>query len=184
MDPSKSRTQVVIDSAQFRTELTAKAGETLVLGGIIQRQLSDTSLQNPHSRQHPGLEIRLQQTRQIRQTHRTPGLPPSQGGALARASPRPAGGSLNKKMPLIQKWQRGPTRNPNSKMKEDGCVWQGATPFGVRELAPAFTATASRRRTDGSLTPLINLWLLNYGTQKKCLSYANKTAMSLKLLYY
>ena len=32
----------VFDTQQFRTDLTAKHGQTLVLGGIIQRQISDT----------------------------------------------------------------------------------------------------------------------------------------------
>ena len=47
LDPTQMTPQPVIDSAQFRTELTAKAGETLVLGGIIQKQLSDTIYKTP-----------------------------------------------------------------------------------------------------------------------------------------
>ena len=47
IDPTQINTQVVIDSAQFRTELTAKAGETLVLGGIIQKQMNDTIYKTP-----------------------------------------------------------------------------------------------------------------------------------------
>jgi type II secretion system protein D len=47
IDAQQIQNQVVIDSAQFRTELTAKEGETLVLGGIIQKQMSDTTYKTP-----------------------------------------------------------------------------------------------------------------------------------------
>jgi type II secretion system protein D len=47
IDPTQINSQVVIDAAQFRTELTAKAGETLVLGGIIQKQINDNSYKTP-----------------------------------------------------------------------------------------------------------------------------------------
>ena len=47
IDALQIQSQTVIDSAQFRTELTAKAGETLVLGGIIQKQMSDTTYKTP-----------------------------------------------------------------------------------------------------------------------------------------
>jgi type II secretion system protein D len=55
IDPTQINSQVVIDSAQFRTELTAKAGETLVLGGIIQKQLNDTTYKTPILGSIPGL---------------------------------------------------------------------------------------------------------------------------------
>jgi len=47
IDPTQINSQVVIDAAQFRTELTAKAGETLVLGGIIQKQINDNTYKTP-----------------------------------------------------------------------------------------------------------------------------------------
>jgi type II secretion system protein D len=37
----------VIDTREFRTDLKAKTGETLVLGGIIQKQISDTLRKTP-----------------------------------------------------------------------------------------------------------------------------------------
>jgi len=46
---------VVIDSRAFKTHLTAKNGETLVLGGIIQKQVSDTLRKTPILGDIPGL---------------------------------------------------------------------------------------------------------------------------------
>ena len=37
----------VFDTRTFRTDLRAKSGQTLVLGGIIQRQISDTLRKTP-----------------------------------------------------------------------------------------------------------------------------------------
>jgi len=37
----------VFNTRNFRTDLTAKHGQTLVLGGIIQRQISDTMTKTP-----------------------------------------------------------------------------------------------------------------------------------------
>lgn len=45
----------VFDTRNFRTDLTAKHGETLVLGGIIQRQISDTLRKTPVLGDIPGL---------------------------------------------------------------------------------------------------------------------------------
>jgi len=57
IDPMQINSQVVIDAAQFRTELTAKAGETLVLGGIIQKQINDNSYKTPILGSIPGLNL-------------------------------------------------------------------------------------------------------------------------------
>jgi type II secretion system protein D len=46
----------VIDTDNFRTELTAKSGETLVLGGIIQKQSSDAFRKTPVLGSIPGLK--------------------------------------------------------------------------------------------------------------------------------
>jgi len=37
----------IFDTRNFRTDLTAKNGQTLVLGGIIQKQVSDTLRKTP-----------------------------------------------------------------------------------------------------------------------------------------
>jgi general secretion pathway protein D len=46
----------VIDTDNFRTELTAKSGDTLVLGGIIQKQSSDAYRKTPLLGNIPGLK--------------------------------------------------------------------------------------------------------------------------------
>ncbi|HWX23218.1 MAG TPA: secretin N-terminal domain-containing protein [Candidatus Binatia bacterium] len=45
----------LIDTREFRTDLKAKSGETLVLGGIIQNQVSDTLRKTPILGDIPGL---------------------------------------------------------------------------------------------------------------------------------
>jgi general secretion pathway protein D len=45
----------VFDTRNFRTDLTAKNGQTLVLGGIIQKQFSDTLRKTPILGDIPGL---------------------------------------------------------------------------------------------------------------------------------
>ncbi len=45
----------VFDTRNFRTDLTAKNGQTLVLGGIIQKQFSDTLRKTPFLGDIPGL---------------------------------------------------------------------------------------------------------------------------------
>ncbi|HEX3800338.1 MAG TPA: secretin N-terminal domain-containing protein [Verrucomicrobiae bacterium] len=46
----------VFDTRNFRTDLTAKDGQTLVLGGIIQRQISDIDRKTPFLGDIPGLK--------------------------------------------------------------------------------------------------------------------------------
>ena len=45
----------LFDTRNFRTDLRAKNGETLVLGGIIQKQVSDTLRKTPILGSIPGL---------------------------------------------------------------------------------------------------------------------------------
>jgi len=45
----------ILNTRNFRTELTAKSGDTLVLGGIIQKQVSDTVRKTPFLGNIPGL---------------------------------------------------------------------------------------------------------------------------------
>jgi general secretion pathway protein D len=46
----------VFDTRNFRTDLTAKNGQTLVLGGIIQKQVTDTLYKTPILGEIPGLK--------------------------------------------------------------------------------------------------------------------------------
>ena len=45
----------VFNTRNFQTDLTAKNGQTLVLGGILQRQISDTTRKTPYLGSIPGL---------------------------------------------------------------------------------------------------------------------------------
>ena len=45
----------VFNTGDFRTDLTAKNGQTLVLGGIIQKQITDTIRKTPILGDIPGL---------------------------------------------------------------------------------------------------------------------------------
>ena len=45
----------MVDTRNFRTDVTAKSGETLVLGGIIQKQIADTIRKVPVLGDIPGL---------------------------------------------------------------------------------------------------------------------------------
>ena len=45
----------VFDTDNFRTEVTAKNGQTLLIGGIIQKQISDTMRKTPFLGDIPGL---------------------------------------------------------------------------------------------------------------------------------
>ena len=45
----------ILDTRNFRTDLSAKSGETLVLGGIIQKQVSDTQRKVPVLGSIPGV---------------------------------------------------------------------------------------------------------------------------------
>jgi type II secretion system protein D len=105
IDPNQINSQVVIDSAQFRTELTAKAGETLVLGGIIQKQLSDTTYKIPLLGDIPGLKyIFSKRDRSSKRTELLVFLRPK----VVR-SPEQARALLEearKSMPLIEDWER------------------------------------------------------------------------------
>ena len=51
----------VFDTRNFRTDLTAKNGQTLVLGGIIQKQISDTLRKTPILGSIPVAEMGVQQ---------------------------------------------------------------------------------------------------------------------------
>ncbi len=105
IDPTEINSQVVIDSAQFRTELTAKAGETLVLGGIIQKQLTDNSYKTPILGSIPVLKyIFSKRDKSVKRTELLVFLRPKvvRTPEQARALLEEA----RKSMPLIQKWEQ------------------------------------------------------------------------------
>jgi type II secretion system protein D len=111
--------QVVIDTAQFRTELTAKAGETLVLGGIIQKQLGNNTYKTPILGSIPVLKYIFGKTdKSGKQVELLVFLRPK----VVR-SPEQAKALLeevNKKAPLILKWEQSDPETQQDKAKEGG----------------------------------------------------------------
>jgi type II secretion system protein D len=105
LDPNQIDNAPVIDAAQFRTELTAKAGETLVLGGIIQKQISDTIYKTPILGSIPGFKYLF--SKHDKSTKRTELLvflrpkvvrTPEQARLLLEEA--------RKSMPLINEWEK------------------------------------------------------------------------------
>ena len=94
----------VFDTRSFKTDLTAKDGQTLVLGGIIQRQISDTLRKTPILGSIPGLGWAFKKKDKVtREVELIVFLRPK----VVR-TPRQAQELLeemNKKAPLIKKWR-------------------------------------------------------------------------------
>jgi general secretion pathway protein D len=95
----------VIDTDNFRTELTAKSGETLVLGGIIQKQTSDAYRKTPVLGSIPGLKWLF--NKKDKSNNRVELLvflrpkvtrTPEEARVLLE--------DTNKKMPLIRDWEK------------------------------------------------------------------------------
>jgi type II secretion system protein D len=102
----------VFDTRNFRTDLTAKNGQTLVVGGIIQKQVSNTSRKTPglgsipiikwlvNSKDNTTHEVELMVFLRPK-VIRTP------------EDAKAALNEVNREAPLIQKWQDNPgTNNP------------------------------------------------------------------------
>jgi type II secretion system protein D len=105
IDPTQINGQVVFDSAQFRTELTAKAGETHILGGIIQKQLSDTRYTTPILGSIPGLKyIFSKHDKSINRTELLVFLRPKVVRSPEQA--RLLLEETRKSMPLIEDWEQ------------------------------------------------------------------------------
>ena len=101
----------VINTRNFKTELTAKTGETLVLGGIIQNQTSDADRKTPILGDIPGLKWLFNKKDKSRQrvellvflrpkVTRTP----EEAHLLLE--------DANKRMPLIRDWEK--TEGPDA----------------------------------------------------------------------
>jgi general secretion pathway protein D len=117
LDPTQTVLgQVVVDTAQFRTELTAKAGETLVLGGIIQKQASGSTYKTPILGSIPGLNYLF--AKKDKSGNRVELLvflhpkvvrSPEQAKLLLE--------SIKKNAPLIEKWEVTHPDDPAEKPK-------------------------------------------------------------------
>jgi type II secretion system protein D len=118
IDALQIQNQTVIDAAQFRTELTAKAGETLVLGGIIQKQLTDTSYKTPILGSIPILKyVFSKRDKSGKRTELLVFLRPKVVRTPAQA--RALLDEVKDKMPLIQKWDLTDPDSKRNKM-DDG----------------------------------------------------------------
>jgi general secretion pathway protein D len=116
IDPAQINSQTVIDSAQFRTELTAKAGETLVLGGIIQKQISDTTYKFPILGDIPGLKyIFSKRDKSVNRTELLVFLRPKVVRTPEQA--RELLEAARKSMPLIQEYEKNETKSSSKNAK-------------------------------------------------------------------
>ena len=110
----------IIDTRNFRTDLTVKNGQTLVLGGIIQRQISDTLRKTPVLGSIPGLGWAFKKKDQ---THREVELMVFLRPKVVR-TPEDAKElmeEIEKKAPLIHRGQfeSQPNTEPNSNKSQD-----------------------------------------------------------------
>lgn len=95
----------ILDTRNFRTEVTAKDGETLVLGGIIQKQVSDITRKTPVLGSIPGLGWAFKKKdKTIRDVELLVFLRPSV--IRTKEDARRAAEEIRKKTPLIQKWSK------------------------------------------------------------------------------
>lgn len=95
----------VFDTRNFRTEVTAKNGQTLVLGGIIQKQISDTIRKTPILGSIPGLgwafKKKDKQTREVElMVFLCPKIIRSAEESQALLE------DVNRRTPLLQKWDQ------------------------------------------------------------------------------
>ena len=96
----------IFDTRNFRTDLTAKNGQTLILGGIIQRLVSDTVRKTPILGSIPGMKWAFNKkdksTRQVElMVFLRPRVvrSPEEAGELSR--------DMDEKFPLVRKWKDG-----------------------------------------------------------------------------
>ena len=106
----------IVDTRNFKTDLTVKSGQTLVLGGIIQRQVSDTLRKTPVLGSIPGLGWAFKKKDK---THREVELLVFLRPKVVR-SPEEAKElmeEVEKKAPLIKKWKDDLPSNKEEKSK-------------------------------------------------------------------
>lgn len=104
----------ILDTRNFKTDVTAKDGQTLVLGGIIQRQVSDTMRRTPVLGNIPGLGWAFKKKdKSTRQVELMVFLRPKVVRTPAEAAELLE--EVDKKAPLLKKW-----RNDIQPHKEGG----------------------------------------------------------------
>ena len=107
----------VFDTRNFKTDLTAKNGQTLVLGGIIQRQVSDILRKTPILGDIPGLgwafKKRDKSTREVElMVFLRPSIvrTPQEAAELLE--------EIDKKAPLLKKWRNDLPPRQEKEIKE------------------------------------------------------------------
>ncbi len=102
----------LFDTRNFKTDLTAKNGETLVLGGIIQRQISDTLRKTPILGSIPGLGWAFKKKDKVtREVELIVFLRPKVVRTPEQA--RELLEEMDRKAPLIKKWkEQNESREP------------------------------------------------------------------------
>ena len=104
----------VFDTRNFRTDLTAKNGQTLILGGIIQSQLSDILRKTPIFGSIPGLKwLFNKQDKTTRRVELMVFLRPRVVRNPEEA--RELMHEMGEKFPLVEKWREGITPEPKGK---------------------------------------------------------------------
>ena len=104
----------VFNSDNFRTEVTAKSNQTLLLGGIIQKQSSDIVRKVPILGDIPGLGWAFKKKdKSTQETELMVFLHPSVIHTAQDA--RELQKEFDKKTPLLQQWRADSTNNPAAK---------------------------------------------------------------------
>lgn len=107
----------ILDTRNFKTELNAKDGQTLVLGGIIQRQVSDTLRKTPYLGSIPGLGwLFKKKDKSTREVELMVFLRPK-----VIRSPEEARRMLeevDRKAPLIKKWREDTEKRFENKLED------------------------------------------------------------------
>jgi type II secretion system protein D len=107
----------VLDTRNFKTDLTAKDGETLVLGGIIQKQNSDILRKTPILGDIPGLGWAFKKKdKSSREVELMVFLRPKVVRTLAQA--RELIDEVDRKAPRVKKWQDDAHPTTNDKKKD------------------------------------------------------------------
>ncbi len=108
----------VFDTRNFKTDLTAKNGQTLVLGGIIQRQVSDTLRKTPFFGNIPGLGWAFKKRdKSTREVELMVFLRPKVVRSPEEA--RELLEEMDRKAPLIKKWRNGAPLNQEKEKEKD-----------------------------------------------------------------
>ena len=101
----------LLDTRNFKTDLTARDGETIVLGGIIQKQRSDTLRKTPWLGSIPGLGWAFKKKDKVeREVQLMVFLKPKVVRTPEQA--RQLLEEIDRKMPTIKRWRDEPTPPP------------------------------------------------------------------------